>query len=359
MRILELGAQRSAAHRHNEEDLQHQIKAKRKTRDGPNVANQRVWPHPGAGKTLDRPLTTLSGRRRVPKLVNANRVPFLRLKKPQSPFVSRIIRDIIDTRERRISLAKRLEEQLPLAMHEDEWDKILFDHFGLKESHLWTSELRLAINQNASLQAAAVQKRTDLAARMHAIVEQEKALALEEKLRLRDEKHKQRKARRLARRKDAVPAAEQDKALQSADLMVKAIEPAEKVLQEMKPMVTVPDETMPEVVVGDTKKIQTREGLEMVRAGHILPRSEEEFEGIRAARARRKEDRAKAKANKMKRKAESVQYWQDKLAAQPTYAIGGTGKATVSANKDEKNIEKASAIRLEGMSFNLKELPGP
>jgi len=228
VRILALGAQRTAAHRHDENGSQAQTEARKEPKLGPNGSHQRVWPLPGVGKTLDRPFTTLSGRRQVPKLVNANRVPLLRLKKPQSPFVSRIIRDTIDTRERRITLANKLDEQLPIARDEDEWDDILSYQFGLEDHQQWSHELRLAIRENGSLQAAATQKRTDIAARMHSIVQQEKALAIGEKLRIRDEKHKQRKVKRMARRGQATPLAERDMTLDSPESAAKEVKLIEK-----------------------------------------------------------------------------------------------------------------------------------
>jgi len=313
MRILKFGAERFAAHRQNEFNVQAQAKGRKKDNLGPNGVNQRVWPYPGASKTLDRPFTSLSGRRRVPKIVNANRVPLLRLKKPQSPFVSRIIRDTIDTRERRITLANQLDEQLPLAMDEDDWDKILFDQFGLEDDLSWSHELRLAIEKNGTLQTAATQKRIDLAARMHSIVQQEKALAIEEVRRVRDEKHERRKANRLARRGQAMPVTEHDMTLDSPESASQEVKPHEKDPDEKGPIETVAEETIPKFSMRDREKFRTKEEIAGIRAANAMTRTEDEIASIKAARARRKEAAAKEKAGKVKKRAESIQYWQEKL----------------------------------------------
>jgi len=249
----------------------------------------------------------------VPKIVNANRVPLLRLKKPQSPFVSRIIRDTIDTRERRITLANQLDEQLPMAMDEDEWDKILFDQFGLEDDLSWSHELRLAIEKNGTLQTAATQKRIDLAARVHSIVQQEKALANEEALRIRDEKHKRRKTNRLARRGQTMPVAEHDMTLDSTESASQEVDPHDKDSEKKNPGETVAGKIIPDSIVRDKERFQTKEEMAGIRAANAMTRTEDEIASTKAARARRKEAAAKEKAGKVKRRAESIQYWQEKL----------------------------------------------
>ena len=129
-------------------------------------------------------------------------MPFLRIKKPQSPFLSRIIRDTVNTRERRLAVAERLNSEALVAEDEDEWDRILHQHFGLDHTgeQTWKREVKQASDKVHQIQVEALQKRINLSAKMFAIVEQEKALAEEEKQKLRDEKHRTRKARQLARR---------------------------------------------------------------------------------------------------------------------------------------------------------------
>lgn len=115
-----------------------------------------------------------------------------------------MIRDTVKTRELRLARAERFTNEIPIAENEDEWDDILYEHFGLRvrdpQEDPWDREVNRAFNRNHKLQVEAIQKRADTAAEMYRIVEQEKVLAEEERLKIRDEKHKARKARRLARR---------------------------------------------------------------------------------------------------------------------------------------------------------------
>lgn len=199
-RIFELASPPRTSARPEDLPLSPQTRTARAQR----APKRHVAPYPGATPTLSRPFLNLSGRRQVPFLVDANQVPFLRLKKPQPLFLSRIIRDNVNARERRLTLEARLASELPIARDEDEWDQILYEHFELNdvdpEEKPWEREVKQALAKNHKLHVKAIQKRTDISAKMYAIFEQEKALAEEEKLRIRDEKHKARKARRLARR---------------------------------------------------------------------------------------------------------------------------------------------------------------
>ena len=99
---------------------------------------------------------------------------------------------------------ERLAKELPFAQDEEEWDHILYELAGVDSRNLleprWHHEVKQAIDDNHQLQVRAIQKRADVSAKMYAIVEKEKALAQEEKLRIRDEKHKAYKARRLVRK---------------------------------------------------------------------------------------------------------------------------------------------------------------
>ena len=176
-----------------------------KTVRADRVPKIQAAPYPGAARTLDRPYQNLSGPRHVPALVNANRVPFLRIKKPQPSSLSRIILSIVKTRNHRIRNEPRLDNELSLAQEEEDWDRTLYELAGLNSRENlsdppWHHEVRKAIDDNHRLQVKAIQKRADVSAKMHTIVEKEKALVQEQKLRSRDDRLKARKARRLARK---------------------------------------------------------------------------------------------------------------------------------------------------------------
>ena len=172
-------------------------------------------------------------------------MPFLRIKKPQPPFLSRIIRDAVNTRERRLALAGRLASETLVAEDEDEWDNILQQQFGLDHAgeQPWQREVKLASGKVHQMQVEAIRKRINLSAKMFAIVEQEKALAEEEKLRLRDEKHKTRKARQLARRgltekeiQERLDSQEQDHSTQHKPVEIQDVPREGQALPELPPL---------------------------------------------------------------------------------------------------------------------------
>jgi hypothetical protein len=76
---------------------------------------------------FDRPLTLekLSGKRHVPVLFSANRIPVLRVKKPQPESLSGYIRARIEQRQGWHDRRHRLLEEVDLASHEDTWDEII------------------------------------------------------------------------------------------------------------------------------------------------------------------------------------------------------------------------------------------
>lgn len=279
-----------------------------KTTRAQKASTRHVASHPAAKRTLDRPFHNLSGRRHVPVLINANRVPFLRLTKPQPPFLNRIIRDTVKTREHRLTGADRLTREIPIAEDEDEWDQILCEHFGLDyeepQEDPWQREVKQAFDENHRVQIAAINKRADISAKMYAIVEQEKALAEKEKLRIRDEKHKARKARRLARRG-------------LSELMIhEKLYPQDEKWRKR----------------GD--KYHTSDELRRLYEASLRPKTDEERAKIKEARVIRKEEEAIRRAKKMKRKQEAIAR-QQKLNNQAEHStnerlnserLGETGK---------------------------------
>ncbi|KAI5206672.1 hypothetical protein AUEXF2481DRAFT_44818 [Aureobasidium subglaciale EXF-2481] len=72
-----------------------------------------------------RPLFSLPSRRRIPTLVSANKIPILRLKKPQSASLSKYLKSRILDRQKRLDRKTLLESAMEVARGEDEWDRIL------------------------------------------------------------------------------------------------------------------------------------------------------------------------------------------------------------------------------------------
>ena len=100
-----------------------------------------MWPYPDAPKVLEirpLPLEKLSGRRHVPILTHASGFPFLRFKKPQSPFLSRVLRNKLNQRQNLFETLKRLdEEHNPVAAWEDQWDQHVRQQLGQENRDNW------------------------------------------------------------------------------------------------------------------------------------------------------------------------------------------------------------------------------
>ena len=269
-------------------------------------------------------------------------MPFLRIKKPQSPFLSRIIRDTVNTRERRLALAERLTSEALVAEDEDEWDKILHQHFGLDHAgeQPWQREVKLASDKVHQMQAEAIQKRVNLSAKMFAIVEQEKVLAEEEELKLKDEKHKTREPRQLARRgltakeiQERPFSQEQDQSTQH-----KLVE-----IQE------VPQQDQEEVrqpsTQGEGRKVGnkhfTPDESRQLHEASGQPKTDEERAMIKEARAMRKEEKAAKKAEKIERKQEAIGASMEKLGGPAKHS---TNRQLSSEGQDDLGA-KTSSLR--------------
>ena len=188
-----------------------------------------------------------------------------------------------------------LADQLPMAEGEDAWDVIVSKELGLQEdqAQTWTDEIEVGLQQNNQLQVRAIKKRAEVAARMHAIVEQEKTLVAEEQHSIRTEKHQRSKIKRLARKGKTIGVAEQG-----------------QILSRLGP---ASDEAVPRMIIYDEEKTKTREEIEKIKAENVVFRTDVEVAGIKAARAKRKEEKTKAKEEKLKRRVESVEFWRKKL----------------------------------------------
>ncbi|KAI4208194.1 MAG: hypothetical protein LQ349_009756 [Xanthoria aureola] len=196
---------------------------RRRASDGPSeqesshpksqlIDNGRRSPHPAARPMLDGLPPPLPGyRRRVPTMINANHIPFLRFKKPQSPFLSHMIRKKTEEREKRITRTQRLEKLLPLAEDEDRWDDIVKEIHGISSNDRgtsWAWATEEALMHVRSVHKNNTMRRMHIAHRMFDIMDGEKKLAEREKLERRDRRHQAYKARRKSL-KEATLAAEQ------------------------------------------------------------------------------------------------------------------------------------------------------
>ncbi|KAF1951487.1 hypothetical protein CC80DRAFT_207945 [Byssothecium circinans] len=127
-----------------------------------------------------RPYAKVSGPRHVPILASANGVPFLRLKKPQPPALSRILRQKLQTRidnfDSRILFANYW---LPLGRYEDDWDDILKRECGVgREGHMrWADPINEALRESNTAYDKILANDKCITRKMLKIVDEETKLA--------------------------------------------------------------------------------------------------------------------------------------------------------------------------------------
>lgn len=118
----------------------------------------------------------MSGKRRVPVLVNARGVPFLRIKKPQPKNLSGVIRSKLENRWSRIERRDRLDRELLFANDEDNWDALTTG----PESDTWAKGVKDALGTLNQQLHDSDKKNMELAEAMWKVVLAERKLAAEE-----------------------------------------------------------------------------------------------------------------------------------------------------------------------------------
>jgi hypothetical protein len=162
-------------------------------------------------------------------LTHASGVPFLRFKKPQSPFLSRVLRNKLEQKHKLFEALKRIDEtHSRLAAWEDGWDYHIAQQLELEGGSrsqirdiLEGSEnFRAWRNENAAARDAVWSRVMDwtssmkaTAARMRDIVENERKLRDEE---IKIEK-REKKERRAKRREERKKLEEQEAAVKETD----------------------------------------------------------------------------------------------------------------------------------------------
>lgn len=155
---------------------------------------------PGTPKLLDiRPLPfeKLSGIRHVPKFVKATATNFLRIQKPQSPYLSRVLRDKIETKQKRKDSLERIEDLEEIAIAENIWEDIIEDQLekeGLSVDEwnkrqpglgwgvgLWEEDLQLAYDFVRNLMTKEAARVVEMSKVQLEIMDKEKELWLEER----------------------------------------------------------------------------------------------------------------------------------------------------------------------------------
>lgn len=135
------------------------------------------------------PRPSVVGVRKVPTLVNANGVPFLRYGK-QPANLSRVIRQKINARQALLDRHYEMVDRLAMAEAEDQWDKFIRENAGYKESSgeeeggksSWAAEMRAVVDELKEVFFQRSNRNAEVAARMQRIVELETEVAEKERL---------------------------------------------------------------------------------------------------------------------------------------------------------------------------------
>lgn len=147
---------------------------------------------------LDRPipLEKLKGKRHVPILFNANRIPVLRIQKPQPESLSRYIHKRVLQRQKWLDEKARLQVEQKVAVLEDEWDDLMGDLLGDSEELVehtsvlgeepdyeasWEDTVSLAVWDVHARLIGEKEKNRIVAKRMQEVVDREKALFEQER----------------------------------------------------------------------------------------------------------------------------------------------------------------------------------
>ncbi|KAJ5899139.1 hypothetical protein N7495_003883 [Penicillium taxi] len=133
--------------------------------------------NPNTRSILERPYAKISGIRRVPVLVNARGLPFLRIKKPQPRNLSSTIRNKLAKRWHRIETRERLDSELLFARDEDAWDRLT----GTAEEFTWAEEVKTALGVISDKIKVSDRQNRELAQKLWQVVLAERKLAEKEK----------------------------------------------------------------------------------------------------------------------------------------------------------------------------------
>ncbi len=189
-------------------------------KQSPPRHRERVWPYPGAPKLVDVrpvPFEKLTGRRHVPHIAVTGNLAFLRIKTPQSPFLSRVLRDKIKLKQKQTDRLETLELQEEIGRREDDWEKVVEERAerglyckGLVLEKSWAKDTHSARSQTQKSISRGLRDGMKNGERMALIWEKEQALAKEETRRRRYLKRQAKTARRLQRKRQGAETPSED-----------------------------------------------------------------------------------------------------------------------------------------------------
>ena len=175
--------------------------------------------YPASKPVLQRPLPLSEirgGQRRVPNLISAQGVPFLRYSKPQPISLSRVIRQKQERDQKRFNRQEAFKADIITAQWEDQWDELVeaqmakeqsqvehkrrstkeFHRFAEEDSReaSWGHEVVIAERELYQQIRQSDEKNVELGRKMWEIVVKERELAAQEKREAKIQRRIQRKA---------------------------------------------------------------------------------------------------------------------------------------------------------------------
>lgn len=130
-----------------------------------------------------RPLSELSGKRHIPKLVSANLIPFLRIKKPQPASLTMYLTSHINRRQTIYDRRHRLALEKQTAEQEDSWDALIAGQLPASEvdEPTWTSAINAADRDIDVWINRDKRKMTVTARKMQRVIDEERAMLKQER----------------------------------------------------------------------------------------------------------------------------------------------------------------------------------
>lgn len=193
-------------------------KRKSSSDDTPATGEKSAPPFKPSDELFSRPhpLSRLPGKRHVPVLFNANRIPVLRIKKPQPESLSSVIKNILKTRQKRTTRHHWLTDQLRFAQYEDMWDHLIEEtaREGQEDREKenepakdppWAEEFEVALEDVESKIQEERAKNIRTAKAMLAVVDREKKAYAKEREERRQAKEQARSERRKVREAECEP----------------------------------------------------------------------------------------------------------------------------------------------------------
>lgn len=154
----------------------------------------------------------------MPTLTESGGVAFMRFKRPQSPYLSRVLRQKMEQHDKRVMQVDDMQDLVDMGRLEEEWDRVLEKETGLEgreEGGAWVRDLLGARDSIKQAMGRTARKNKEHGDKLVEIWEREVELAKAEGFSLEDRKREKiqiREERKLARRAEEARIKESRKA---------------------------------------------------------------------------------------------------------------------------------------------------